>query len=203
MRRAFWAWVAIMLWISTTTPVIAEERSAVAECLKQIAALMDVRESIYEIKSGAYRAVGEFCDQNDYAALLNARITCDEATRQLRQIVPPQLMLSDATLIELMRMGIETDAVEAEILSTQTLAQGEADGVTMYKALLYTSVYQLSQIEGIRSWLSISEKQIDLSIAYDCNLMNYLLIPVANAPEVTLFWNEIVERWPIDRKSVV
>ena len=197
MKRAFWVWVAIVWWLSAAAPVMAEEGSAVGECLEQIAALMDVRESIYEVKSGAYRAVGEFCDQNDYAALLNARIACDEAARQLRQIVPPQLTLSDATLIELMRMGVETDVVEAEILSTQTLAQGEADGMIMYKALLYTSAYQLSQLEGIRSWLSINEKQVDWEIAYDCNLLNYLLLPVADAPEVTLFWNEIAKRWPM------
>lgn len=195
MKKILCVGIAAFLVMAMCAPVMAEE-DAVDALLAQLSAILDAREQIYEAQDGVYDAVAVFCEQNDYPSLLNARIVCDEASRTLADIPLPELTLSEETIFELMQMGVETDAIEAELWNMTASAEGENAGV-MYEAFLYADVYQLSQVKTLAGSLANSEQLLALNAQYDCNLINYLLIPVAEDPAVMEFWNGAAARWPL------
>lgn len=195
MKKNICLWALIVLLMQAVPLAVAEPVSAVDELLIQLTALMDAHEQIYEIRHEALQAVAQFCEQNSYQSLLHARIACDEATRKLQQMVVPTLTLSDETIFELMRLSVETDALEAEFGNMQALVDNEVDGMRMYKTLLYGAAYQISQKETLQGWLSFCKEKSGLDQIYDGLFINNLLLPLA-PQEAEDFWREIPNRWP-------
>lgn len=189
------AFIAVFV-ISCFVPGIAET-AAVDAFLTQLSALMDTREAIYAQKRETLRAVGDFCDQRDYPSLLAARIACSDGVAELRKLTLPTMELSDEALMELMQMGVEVDTLEIEIRAMDTILTGEIDAMFMIQSMLYTAAYQNSQMDTLRDWVSLCEKRLDLDRAYDCSLLNVLLLPLTDNPAAMAFWNELDSRWPI------
>lgn len=192
MKRAL---SLLLTVIALLYPAALAGAEAIGEWLEQITALLEQRESLYELRDGAYDALEAFGERNDYPSLLNARLVCDEALQSLPYVVRPSLTLSDEALRALLQAGVETDALEEAFLAEpETAARID---LTMYDSLLYSSVYQLSMLDTLRDWISISRRRLALDVAYDGLLVNALLLPVADDPAVAAFWGGIPDRWPL------
>lgn len=197
MKRVLGVWLALALLVcGAALPAAAQPASAVDAMIDQLAQIMDAREQIYRLRRRALDGLEAFWAANDYASLVGARLACDEASRELKRVTAPELELSDEALMELMRSGVETDALELEIEDVRALVEGEAGGIELYEALLYSSAYQLSQLSALEDWLEIGRARTELDIAYDFNWLNYLLLPLADDPAVSALWAEAPERWP-------
>lgn len=197
MKKRICLWIAVVMLVVPLFPAAAEEQNEVTGLLEQLAQLMDVREQLYEIRRDALDAVSLFCERNSYESLLNARIACDEAIQALYKISVPTMTLSDGALVRLIHRGVELDALEIEIESMQTVLDQNLDSIVMYKTLLYTAAYQISQKETIAAWLSMDREKARLDSEYDGNFINALLLSIAGEPEVIAFWNDIPSRYTI------
>lgn len=166
------------------------ESSAATEFLQCLNELTAFQERILEIRQEMLQAFAAFCAGNDYAGLLEARIACDEAVQALRQTSPPEFRLSDDALRELTARGVETDAAEAEFWNAAAAPAREIDFVQGYEALLYSAVYQKSQLSTLQNWLNVGNMRLELDKSYHWNLLNALLAPLEE-PEARAFWEEL------------
>lgn len=195
MKKLFCLLTMIAFLSAMALPATADQASSTDLLLEQLAAVMDVCEQIYEIRSDVLQHINAFCEKNDYQDLLNSRVACDDARRALQDIDVPAWSLSDETVSELLLAGVDTDALELETLNLDNTIKNEIDRMVMYKTLLYSSVYQCSQRVTLLDWQDISSEKTKLDAQYNGYLVNDLLLPLSGQSEVAVFWSEINQHW--------
>ncbi|HIU34304.1 MAG TPA: hypothetical protein IAB02_07055 [Candidatus Pullichristensenella excrementigallinarum] len=195
MKRIGSLIIALMLLFSGVQ-AFAREESGVEELLENLGALLDTREELYALQTDVYDAIEEFCQQNDYSSLLYAREICSLAILETQAMIEPTFELSDEAFSYLIESGIETDAVEAEMVSAALKVDEVGVSMMEFEDLLYSDVYQKSTVEILGRKVAVYREIYALDARYDGYFLNYLLIPLEDDPAVLDFWEGIPERWP-------
>lgn len=170
--------------------------SVVDALLEQLDAFLSVSEQAYAIRADVYARALTFCEAHDYTALVQARLHCDQAQRLLAGLTAPELILTDETLYALMLRGIKTDALELELQRLTGSIRGVPVGMQRCEQMLYEAQLNIHEADVMMQWL-LMEQQCDATLMqYDCTLVNSLLLPIADQPQVAAFWTDIPIRYP-------
>lgn len=187
--------------LSATAPVLTIAPSASAgpteALLNQIAALLDIRESMYTAEDAALSAVEAFDERRDYVSLTQARIAYGGMKQASVGFADPAFTLTDEELQALTDRGVEIDALETYLYDA---LQNELQwNVTpnRWLSMLYADVYLASQTPTLHGWLEADRQVLRLNAENDLLMVNYLLVPLADEPDVQAFWAGIPERWPL------
>lgn len=187
----------VLAMLTGTCTAMADSADAVEPLLAQLDAYLSCTESLLAIRAGVISYVQAFCDQRSYASLLSARIASDQAQGQLAELSVPELSLSEAELLALLRMGVETDALEIELSKLSTSLSAALDKMNQYELLLNQVLLQRGTLESFAEWVALDRQRLELDARYECFLINVLLLPVANHEAALTFWQTLAQRYPV------
>lgn len=195
MKRILGILLALVL-LCGACPVSAESAGAVDALLEQLSACLAASDRAYSIYLDTCQQILDFCEQRDYTTLVCARLAGDQAQEQLKALSAPALTLSDEALLELMGMDVETDALETELQRSAVSVPGMPGTMSLYEDMLYSSLLNSSEVDILAQHVTMRRRCAELIMAYQCALVNDILLPVAEQPQVAAFWASIPERFP-------
>ena len=177
-------------------PALAGTDSAVDALLEQLDAFLSVSEQLFAAQADTLQRVSDFCDQHSYASLLRARIACDRAQQTISALTAPALLLSDEAFAALMDMGVETDALEAELLSLADEITDEQAILARLETMLGITILSRDQTDILARQTALNQQCAGLLRQYLCAMVNYLLLPVAHDAQTSGFWASFPQRYP-------
>ena len=193
MKRMLCICLALLL---IACPALAEAGDSVGALIDQMDACLAICEQCYLPCMAAYQWMEDFHARQDYASLVNLRIASDRAQLDICFLEEPELNLTDGQLMDLMGMGVETDALEAWIRMTGGYIQGSFMNMVNLETVTDSMLISGSGMDGIYASTQAMRACMDLEMQYVCTLLNYLLLPVADDPRVQQFWDSIPQRYP-------
>lgn len=164
--------------------------------MAHLSPVLDSYEQLYTTQQNTLQAFESYVLQLSYAPLLEARITCDEAVHTLSLAEAPVLSISDESLLALMALGVETDGLESMYSSLAASLQTGQTTVAMYESLLYSAVYQKSQLDTLRNWLAIGQVQLSADMTTQGYMLNALLLSCGDSQAAKEVWDTLPRRWP-------
>lgn len=195
MKRILGVLLALVL-LCTACPVSAESANAMDALLEQLSACLVVSDQAYSICMETNQQILDFCEQRNYSTLVYARLASDQAQRQLKALSLPVLTISDQALFELMLMDVETDSLEAELHRIALSVPNMPETMYLYEVMLYSTLLNSSEVDILSQHVTMNQRCAELIMEYQCALVNYLLLPVADQPQVAAFWADIPARYP-------
>ncbi len=195
MKRILGIMLTLVL-LCSACPAQAASCGAADALLEQLAACLAVSDRACAIRMDAWRKIQAFCEQRDYAALVDARLACDQAQEQLKALSAPALTLSPDALQALMLTGVPTDALEAELERLALSLPDMLGSMGFYERMLYVALLDSDRVDMLAQQASMDQRSEELMMEYQCVLVNALLLPLADQPQVAAFWTEIPARYP-------
>ena len=195
MKRILGVLLALVL-LCTACPVSAESANAMDALLEQLSACLVVSDQAYSICMETNQQILDFCEQRNYSTLVSARLACDQAQEQLEALSAPTLTLSDDALLELMLMDVDTDSLEQELERFALSIHSMPQTMREYEGMLYSALLNNSELDILSQYVTSTQRCAELIMEYQCALVNDLLLPVVDQPQVAAFWAAIPERYP-------
>ena len=194
MKQMLGILLALVL-LCSACPVSTESAGAIDALLEQLSAYLAVSDQAYSIYIDTCQQILDFCKQRDYSTLVSARLACNQAQEVLNALSAPALTLSDEALLELMKMDVETDALETELQRFAIFVPSMPGTMSLYEDMLYSSLLNSSEVDILAQHVTMKQQCAELMMAYLCALVNDILLPVADQPQVAAFWAAIPERY--------
>ena len=192
MKKLLCIWMALLL---LACPALAEEDSVKA-LIDQLDAYLALNEQLCAIRAGMYRCVEEFYAEQDYESLVNLRIVSDQAQQAICALTAPEMALTDAQLLHLMTLGVETDAVEVEIGNLHESIEGALIEAQNIEMTIDGALLSRGQLERMYAFAQVNRQSMELEMQYACLFVNYMLLPVSDSEQVGEFWEVIPQRYP-------
>ena len=177
-------------------PALAEAGDSVDALIGQLDGHLALNEQIFSIRADVYLGVEAFYGNRDYASLVNLRLVSDQAQRTTGELIAPELALTDGQFMDLMGMGVETDALEVEMQGMSQSIDGAYLEACKIESTIDGALLSEGQLERMHAYAQVDRQCMDLEMQYVCTLVNYLLLPVADDPRVQQFWDSIPQRYP-------
>ena len=186
----------ILCGIWNMPPVRTEEASPLSALMSELASLLDAREASGAVHSRLFAALDTFLEKNDYPSLVLARLACSDAIRELEALQVPDFSLTEEDLLALIGHGIETDSVEAEFREEKEAYNTALNQIEKFQTALFSLACLQDGLPLLRDMLDAAKRFTSHTAKSSAIWINYLLLPVAEAPETSAFWETYPARWP-------
>ena len=135
---------ALLLLIAAVLPARAEQtEDAVDHLLNRLGAYFDFREQTHSLLQTCYQKADVFCQREDYASLVRARLACSEASQKIRDQEPPEMSLDAALLLSLMQRKVDPSGLEDKAREIQDTLQSDTNRLFLLESFLYSSAIYL------------------------------------------------------------
>ncbi|MGN1020954.1 MAG: hypothetical protein ACI4O7_11375 [Aristaeellaceae bacterium] len=196
MKKLVCLWMTLAMLLGVC-PALAQDDAAVGALLEQLDAYLACSEALYAPWDATLQSMQDFSDAQDYASLLEARIAADSAYQTMQRLTVPAFTLTGDALAMLMALGVETDALEAEIQNLDTVREMTGDTMSSFEARLERILVQRDGLDSFVRWTKLDREYMLQEISYTWAMVNYLLLPVASDAQVAAFWDAIPGRYPV------
>lgn len=150
-------------------------------------AFLAVNEQIFSHMHWACSYAETFCQDNQWESLLKARAAAGTAMLAIQNLALPTCTLTEEQCAELLRDGIEADAVLAEYESLEANRGFRLDTMNLLVNHLANDVYLKPDMEMIPLWLESSRSFTGMEMEYIWYATNYLLLQLERG--------ELWEQW--------
>lgn len=162
---------------------------------------LDVMDEMYETQEWTYGYLEEFLENEDWEALVRARIACAEGIGNYEELEERASSLEDLTEEEydiLFERGIDVGYQSMVLADCKELA---ADELRMLRQEFQTDlesqlVFAKKKRVEIRDLLGITKAKNMMLARSDCLMINYMLLTLKDTDLAQAFWEEMPTRYP-------